>query len=171
MDEFKEEVEGAISSATDVDDLLARYRPAFQAVQAVEKKNQGKPPEEWRFTEEEPFKSEATLRQAIEEWEEKQRQLFQMRVYWTFGFATALLGLVVHKNMSHWLGLAWLITGFSEMIWWCSPPWIYRVTTESDRLLSNKLILSVLTTVLIVAAARFLGLLKNSPLGNSQNIT
>ena len=168
MDEFKEEVEGTISSATDIQELLVRYRPARQAVRAIEKQNQGKPPEEWRFEEQEPFKTEATLRQAIDEWEEKQRELFQMRVYWAFGLVTAMLGMLVHRKLSRWLGLAWLVTGFSELIWWCSPPWIHRYTIESDRLLENKLILAVVTALLLLGTARVLGLLGDAPANRAE---
>ncbi|MFA6958121.1 MAG: hypothetical protein WC538_19815 [Thermoanaerobaculia bacterium] len=166
MDEFKDEAEGAISSATDIQQLLSRYRPIHEAVKAAEKQNAGKPPEEWRFEEEEPFKSEATLRQGIQEWEERRKELFETRVYWCFGLITALVGLALHAKVSRWLGLAFLATGFSELIWWCSPSWISRATAESDRLLANKLALAAATAVLLVAVARALGILKNESFGN-----
>ncbi len=159
LDEFKGEAESAITSATDLRELLAKYRPARQAVRKIEEQNYGKPPDQWRFEGQEPFKTEATLRQAIEEWEEKQRDLFETRVYWAFGFIGAIAGLIVHQKGSRWLGLAFLMTGFSEMIWWCSPAWFSRSTAETDRLLGNKLVLSLATIVFLMATARVLRLL------------
>lgn len=78
--------------------------------QEVEDQNRGRSPNEWRFEQQEPFKTEAELRQAIEEWEQKERELFEMRVYWAFGAFAALLGLVIHRRASRWLGLAFLLT-------------------------------------------------------------
>jgi hypothetical protein len=161
LDEFKGDVQSAIGSASQVQDLLKRYRPAHEAVRKLQEQNRGKSPDAWRFEDQEPFKSEAALRQAIEEWEQKQRDLFEMRVYWSFGLIGAILGLIVHRKASQWLGLAFLITGVAEMIWWCSPTWFSQATAETQRLLGNKLALSLTTMLLFMGTARLLGLLKN----------
>lgn len=161
LDEFKTETEIVLDSASELRQLLAKYRPAREAVQKLERQNVGKPPDQWRFEEQEPFKTEATLRQAIEEWEAKQRELFQTRVYWTFGLIALIAGVIVHKKASHWLGLALMITGFAEMIWWCSPTFT-QATAETERLLGNKLVLSITTMALLLLGSRFLGLLTNS---------
>ena len=161
LDEFKGETEGAIESATELEDLLKRYRPARAALDQLEKQNRGKSSDAWRFEDQEPFKSEATLRRAIEEWEQKQNDLFEMKVYWSFGLLSAVLGLFVHRKASRWLGLALMIAGFAEMIWWCSPAWFSQATAETRRLLGYKLILSVTTMLLFMGGARLLGLLRN----------
>lgn len=161
LDEFRPEVEASITSAKDLHDLLAKYRPVYQSVRKLEEQNRGRPSEEWRFEDQAPFKSEATLRQAIEEWEQKQRDLFETRIYWVLGLITALVGFGVRVKASRWLGLALLITGFSEMIWWCSPAWFSRTTAETDRLLAHKLVLSVVTILFLVVVGRVLGLLRN----------
>jgi hypothetical protein len=101
------------------------------------------------------------LRQAIEEWEQRQHDLFEMRVYWSFGLFGVFLGLIIHRKGSQWLGLAFMITGFAEMIWWCSPAWFSQTTAETQRLLANKLALSLTTILLFMGGARLLGLLKN----------
>ena len=161
LDEFNDETQNAIDSANDITSLLAKYRPARATVKRIEHQNVGKPPEEWRFDDQEPFKTEASLRSAIEEWEAKQREVFEMRVYWIFGLFGAIAGAFIYAKKSRWLGLAFMITGFAEMIWWCSPSWINRATAETERLLANKVALSVMTLLFLVAGARTLGLLKN----------
>jgi len=161
LDEFKGEAQGAIDSATELQDLLKRYRPVRETVRKLEDQNRGKSPDTWRFEDQEPFKSEATLRRAIEEWEQKQNDLFEMEVYWSFGLLGVVLGLLVHRKASRWLGLALLIAGFAEMIWWCSPAWFSQATAETQRLLGYKLTLSLTTMLLFMGAARVLGLLRN----------
>ena len=159
LDEFRTETETVIDSASELQQLLARYRPAREAVRQLERQNLGRSPDEWQFENQEPFKTEATLRNAIEQWEGKQRELFETRIYWTFGLIATVLGLIIHRKASHWLGLALMITGFAEMIWWCSPSWISQASAETERLLTNKLVLSVATLLLLLLVARLLGLL------------
>jgi len=161
LDEFKGEAENSIQSASQLRELLAKYRPAREVVHKLEQQNLGKSPDAWRFEDQEPFKTESTLRRAIEEWEEKQRALIEMRAYWMFGLIAATLGVLVHRKASRWLGLALAVTGVSEMIWWCSPAWFSQETAETTRLLGNKLILSSVTLLLLVVGARLLGLLAN----------
>ena len=171
LDEFRAEVETSISSAASIRELIAKYRPARDAVRKLEEQNRGKSPEQWRFEDQEPFKTETTLRQAIEEWEQKQHDLFETRVYWAFGLITAILGLLIHRKVSRWLGLAFLITGFSEMVWWCSPSWFTRATAETERLLANKLALAVATMLLLVGGARLLGLIADeAPRGEPTSV-
>jgi hypothetical protein len=162
LDEFRSETETAITSAEELRQLLKKYRPSREAVRQLEQRNVGKPPDQWRFEDQEPFKTEASLRAAIEEWEAKQREIFEMRVYWTFGLIAAVAGLIVHERSSKWLGLALIITGFAEMIWWCSPAWFSQATAETDRLLNNKLILSIVTFVILIISARALGLIRDT---------
>jgi len=161
LDEFRGPTENAIETANQLADLLKKYRPAREGVRKLEDQNRGKSPETWRFEDQEPFKSETTLRQAIEEWERKQNDLFEMKVYWAFGLLGVVLGFVIHRRASRWLGLALLVTGFAEMIWWCSPAWFSQPTAETQRLLANKLVLSVATMVVFMVVARLLGLLRN----------
>jgi hypothetical protein len=167
LDEFKGETEKAIDTASELKQLLAKYRPARDAVVRAERQNAGKPQETWRFEEQEPFKTEITLRRAIEEWEAKQQELFEMRVYWGFGFVAAIAGFIIHRRRSQLLGLALMISGFAEMTWWCSPTWISQTTAETDRLLGNKLALSLTTMLLLLIGVRFLGMLRDRPVAET----
>jgi len=72
LDEFKGKAEIAVDSATDLRQLLAKYRPAREAVRKLERQNAGKPELEWRLADQEPFLTEATLRRAIEAREARQ---------------------------------------------------------------------------------------------------
>lgn len=159
LDEFRPQVEASISSATNLQELVAKYRPAREAVDKLRQSNRGRSPEEWQFEQQEPYKTESTLRNAIEEWEAKEHELFETRVYWSLGLLSATFGFFIHRKVSRWLGLALLVTGFSEMVWWCSPSWFTRVTAETERLLANKLALAVVTMLLLVGGARLLGLI------------
>jgi hypothetical protein len=67
------------------------------------------------------------------------------------------LGLVVHARGRRWLGLTFLIVGFSEMAFWTCPTFLGSETREFDRLLANKLVLSSVSLVLLGLGVRLLG--------------
>ncbi|NOX53934.1 MAG: hypothetical protein GXP27_05740 [Planctomycetes bacterium] len=162
LDEFREPIDEEIETASDLESLVARYRKVKHEVDKIAAKHKGEDEDEWKDTSEEPFKSEWKLRNAIENWEAREKEIFELRVYWAFGFLAVLSGtILVRKNP--WLGLAMLITGFSEMIWWTSPPWGGGSAVEFDRLLINKLFFSVASLGLLLGVAWLIGLFSEQP--------
>ena len=77
--------------------------------------------------------------------------MFELRYFWFSGLAFLIIGVFCYKRGSPWLGLTLLIAGFSEMIWATSPSFRGGTQTEFDRLLTNKIIFSSLSLVLLLA--------------------
>lgn len=150
LDTYDEIVEVDIREATSLQDLLERYDAAHKRVKEYEADDANPQVEYRERSETEPYKSEQKLRTAIDGWEAKTKQISRMRVYWLFGLAFLLLGLVAHKWLNPWVGIAALIVGFSEMIYWSSPSYFSGFSQEFERLLNNKLFLAWTSLALLL---------------------
>jgi hypothetical protein len=68
------------------------------------------------------------------------------------GLGLFSVGALVYLK-SPWLGLALVVPGVAEMIWWTSPNFRFMGTMpEFERLLNNKLIFTNLALALVVGA-------------------
>lgn len=72
---------------------------------------------------------------------------------------SVLVGGVIYLKKNRWLGLALLITGFWEMIWWTCPELLYGASVEADRSLVNKFCFSLASFVLLLVLVWFISLL------------
>jgi hypothetical protein len=181
LDEFRGPLVKEIIKAKSLNELVVKYRVVKKQVdeedkkiEALEKKELETPQAEGqdgedgsrrkrfvqRNSEREPYKSEDELRDAITEWEEKTHEIFELRIYCLFGFLSVILGVIVHRKRSEWLGLAMLVTGFSELVYWASPSFRGANSVEFDKLLMNKLGFSFASLLLLLAMGCLLGLMK-----------
>lgn len=181
LDEFKEPLAMEINKAKSLRELIDKYRVAKKQVDEEKKKMEdqldkdiekakaeGKDAGEQNeirqnarsIRESESFKREDELRDAITEWEDKTHQIFELRIYCLFGFLSVILGVIVHRRRSEWLGLAMLVTGFSELVYWASPSFRGSNSVEFDKLLMNKLGFSFASLLLLLAIGYLLGLVK-----------
>lgn len=152
LDRYDQPVRSEIGSAASLDELLRRYDPVRKQVDELSKTSSTPAYEQ---TQTEPFKTEQTLRQAITEWEEKSKEIRAIRLYCLVAAVLFVLGLFAYTKLNRWLGISLLIAAFSEFIYWTSPTFIGS-TREVDRLLANKLALSIVSLVLLVGAIWFL---------------
>jgi len=152
LDKYDQPVKSEIASAVSLDQLLHRYDPVRKQADELAKTSSSPAYEQ---TQKEPFKTEQTLRQAIIEWEEKSKEVRAIRFYCLVAAVLFVLGLFAYKKLNPWLGITLLIASFAEFIYWTSPTFI-GPTREFDRLLANKLVLSVVSLVLLVGAIWFL---------------
>jgi hypothetical protein len=159
LDKYDQPLRDEIAAARSVDELVARYDPIRKEVDRVKADQRAADPK-GAFQEDqdtEPFRSEASLREAIQSWEERAKEIHSLRFYWLVGVVLVVLGAASYLRINPWLGMTLLIAGFSEIIYWTSPTFLGAVTNEFDRLLVNKLVLSVVSLVLLAVAIRILG--------------
>ena len=152
-----EEVGQQIQAARTLDELVARYKEAKRKVEEWER---GKSAEELSRADRsrDPYRSESMLRGAVEAWEGQRRQLSQLHFYWWCGLATVAAGIAVYLWVQRWLGAAFLIAGFGEMIWWTSPTLrILSAEMEFAQLLQWKFVYSLAALALLVGAWWFVG--------------
>ena len=152
LDKYDQPVKSEIASAVSLDELLRRYDPVRKQVDELSKTSSRPAYEQ---AQKEPYKTEQTLRQAIVEWEEKSKEIRAIRLYSLVAALLFVMGLLVYKKLNRWLGIPLLIAAFAEFIYWTSPTFI-GPTREFDRLLANKLALSIVSLVFLVGAIWFL---------------
>jgi hypothetical protein len=147
-----EPTRGRITAVDSLDQLVKQYEVAHAA---VEQWKQDKTPQEIQQAEygsEEPHMSARLYREAIETWENHQRQLRQLHFYWWCGLACLLAGIGCWHRIHHWLGVAFFVTAFGEMIYWTSPEFrVWSDAGEFSRLVLWKLLYSTATLALLLA--------------------
>lgn len=163
LDKYDQPLKGEISGAASLEELLRRYDPVRKAADQArqERAREGKEGREVsRFDElqTEPFKTERALHEAITDWENKSKEIRELRFYWSVGLLFLLIGLLSYRRLSRWLGLTFLIVAFSEFIYWTSPTLFGGNTREFDRLLANKLAFSAVSLALLIAVIWLYGI-------------
>jgi hypothetical protein len=100
LDRFDRPLRDEIAAAVSVDTLLHRYEPIRGEVDRLKAESRAADPKAEFNADEEPFKSEAALREAITGWEQRARELHSLRFYWLVGAALAVIGVVVHRRVN-----------------------------------------------------------------------
>lgn len=165
LDKFEQtETKKAIKGATSLDQLVSRYDVAKKRVDELDKQikkdeaNKSKDDRDVlrdKFREEhrEDYERESDLKRAVQEWEKRSEEAYELRVFWLFGFVFFLGGATLLVKGREWLGMAFIVPGIIEMIWWTSPSFRFGGSPiEFERLLMNKLAFTFVTLVLVIAA-------------------
>lgn len=163
LDKYEQtDTEKAIREATSLSELVTQYDSAKKRVNGLDKQRKeaetNKTKDERdvlrdKFKEEhkEEYEREKDLKRAIEDWEQKSKEIHELRVFWIFGLVLFLIGSVLLKVGQYWPGMSFTIPGIVEMIWWTSPPFRFVGSAqEFDWLLINKLVFTLVTLFLVV---------------------
>jgi len=150
LDKYDRPLKDEISAATSLDQLLSRYDQAHTDAEAARKEASKNGEPEYKLAQTEPFKSERALHEAISQWEARSKEIHALKFYWLVGVALSALGMLIYILRRRWLGLTFLIAGFTEIIYWTSPTFLGISTREFDRLLCYKLAFSVVSLVLLL---------------------
>ncbi|MBN1253691.1 MAG: hypothetical protein JXA50_00240 [Deltaproteobacteria bacterium] len=166
LDKYEEKIEKDIKKSQDLDELLVLYDKAHGKVTVYEKdaKNPYIPDKERHNKE--PYKSEYKLKNSIRNWESYSRDIFRLRFFWVCGFLSIVIGSLAYVKFDRWIGIVGLIAGFSEMIYWTCPFNFSYTNYEFERLLTNKLIFSLIAWLLLIClwlfATKFVGKKRNA---------
>lgn len=158
LDTFDRPLKDEIAAATSLADLMRRYEPVRREVDRIKAERQAADPQAPVVNEPEvePFKSEKALREAITSWEQRAKEVHSLRFYWLVGFLFAATGIATFLRDARWLGTTFLIVGFSEIIYWTTPSFFSGGIREFDRLVANKLALSVVSVAALALTLRLL---------------
>ncbi len=158
------EIKKAIKVATSLDELVSRYDAAKKRVDELDKQRKkaeasmskdNRDVFRDKFGEEhkEDYEQESDLKRAIQEWEKRSEEIYELRVFWLFGFAFLIGGVILLVRGLDWMGMAFIVSGIVEMIWWTSPSFRFAGSPlEFERLLMNKLVFTVITLILVIVA-------------------
>lgn len=158
LDRFDRPLKEEIAAAASVEDLVRRYEPVRTEVDRIKAERRAADPKApfVDSPEVEPFKSESALREAITNWEQRAKEVYSLRFYWLVGFLFAAAGIATFLRGRRWLGTTLLIVGFSEIIYWTTPTFFTGAIREFDRLVANKLVLSLASVGLLALTIRLL---------------
>lgn len=153
LEKYSDETEKGISAARTLEELDALYAKAHQQVKEAERTAGDRPRNEFEKKEKEPYKSEQELKQAIQTWESHEKEIHRLHFFWLAGAGCFFLGLGCYAFVNRWIGLATVIVGIGEMIWWTSPSFrVLGAQAEFDRLLTHKLLFTAMTWALVIGA-------------------
>lgn len=152
-----QQTEDQIASAKSLDELVTLFDAAHKKVLEYEKTNPPKAGEEnlGRYRRDiEPYASENKLRDAIEDWESESKDTRELWIFWLAGLAALAIGSVAAFKSDRWIGMAFVILGFAEMVWATSPisEWAGGRSHQFDRLLVHKFSLCLLSLALLLVA-------------------
>jgi hypothetical protein len=150
LEKYQEKVESDISKSKSLQELLSLYDQAYKDVQEFEKAH-SVAPGQYRDTTKEPYYTQVKLQRAIQDVEERRKQISEVVFFFITGSALVLIGIVGFRRNA-WLGIALIILGFAEIIWWTSPSFRnFGAQVEFERLLTIKLVLSAISLLGLVA--------------------
>lgn len=163
LDKYDQPRKGEIGTATSLDELLRKYDSVRKQVDEA-RQERAKAAKVARDTgtpgvttltysdemQTEPYKSERELREAINDWEQKAKEIRELWFFWTVGLVLLVTGMVLYRVQSQWFGLILIIAALSEFVYWTSPTF-FGGTREFDRLLWNKLLFSLISLALLFA--------------------
>jgi hypothetical protein len=153
LDKYDAVLRDDIKNAGSLEGLQTKYEEARKKVEAYEADKSNPKVERYERDNTEPYKSEQMFKNAIENWEKSSKEIFKIRFFWFVGLAFLVIGYFLYKKINIWLGLTFLIAGFSEMLYWTSPSFFSDSSIEFSILLVNKLIFSIFTLVLLIVVA------------------
>jgi hypothetical protein len=174
LDKYDRPLAPEIDAALSLEELVRRYEPLRQEVERVraERKPRAVPgmppgiPSSLDEFDQEPFKSERQLHEAITTWESRAREIRAVRFHWATGLGFAVIGFIAYRALNRWFGLSLVIVGFFQMVYWTSPEFtsvFLGGTREFDRLLTNKLVLSLASLVMLAIAVGVCEVFKEDP--------
>jgi len=164
LDKYEQtETKKAIKTAGSLDELVSRYDVAKKRVDELDEQrkkaesNMSKDQmdvfrDQFGEKHKEDYERKSDLKEAISEWEKKSKEIYELRMFWLFGFAFFLTGVILFVKERDWMGMSFLVPGIGEMIWWTSPSFgLAGSPHEFDRLLMNKLLFTIITLILVIA--------------------
>ena len=158
LDKYGDKVEADIAASKTLAELEAMYAEAHRKLLELEKQKKPEEPPADR-SETERYKAELSekrekewkLKSAVGQWERNTREIYELRFFWVCGAGLLVIGLLAHRRYKSWLSLAAIKIGFLEMIWWTSPSFrSLGAQAEFDRMLLNKLVLSIVTLAILI---------------------
>ncbi len=92
--------------------------------------------------------------------EATKHRISELLFFWFWGLAFVVCGYLCHQRYSEWLGLPFLLTGFTEMLVYSMPNYFHGECTDSGVLLTYRFYFSLVTFILLLITSWRIGLLE-----------
>jgi hypothetical protein len=156
LDKYDRPLKDEISKSTSLEELLGRYEAVHKAADQTrqERLKQGKAVVPGQLDDQGgPLTLESSLHDAIAEWENKSKEIRELRSYWFAGLLFLFGGLLSYRRLNRWFGLTLLIVAFSLFIYWTSgtsETFSWYAAHEFHKLMLNKLAFSAVSLLLLI---------------------
>ncbi len=149
---IKDKVDKHIEDAVSLEMLLEKYDIAFKKVEAFEKGKTKEEIEKNKYKYDmEPYKTKRKYGDAIRDWEKKEEEIQEIIVFWFAGLLLILTGALLYYKKITWIGVALILSGFGEMIWWPSPSFTMNgARLEFIKLLNTKILFTFMSYAVLI---------------------
>jgi hypothetical protein len=142
--------ETKIKKAESLQELVKDYESSLEKVKDYEKDKSDEDLSNIRMQQIEPYKTKLKLESAITDWESKEQNIKKLWVQWSIGLMVLAIGCVLFYKGIFWFGMALVISGIGEMIWWSSPSLnLGGAVSSFETLLNYKLALSLISLLVV----------------------
>lgn len=143
-----------IQTAQSLDELFEEYQLSVEAFEKAEAEAmQSEDRDNYQRRNNKAYQEMDKLRRAINSWETRERDYKRLWFQWIAGLFLFGGGCLLARVNRPWLGMALIVAGLSEMIWWSSPTFrSIGSEIEFDRLMNAKLLLTFVTIAIVSAA-------------------
>jgi hypothetical protein len=147
LDKYDSSAKAKARAAQSLGELDRLYGEALAKEKAEANVPEGSKPEHRFRPDEMPATFE--LKSAIEQWEHRERDIRELRFFFGAGVLALVLAFACERLRMVWASVALGALAFCEMLWWTSVSWRSGLWQEYDRLLDNKLVLTLLAVLLL----------------------
>jgi hypothetical protein len=144
LDEFRKSYEQKMDSTQTLSELKKQYADAYNRFEKKDSELDSTFAGKRSLNEIESEKNR--IAQLIRHREERNKDVFELWFFWSCGLLSVIFGVIIYLKLNHWIGMAGLISGFSEMVFWTKPSFrSFGGVPEFEMLLNSKLALSIVT--------------------------
>lgn len=152
FDEFEPEKTSA-RAETNTETLLEEFRKADAEIKVLERSKSSDETYKLRKENESLYNTRNEARTELLARESKTAELRDLWVFSGYGIFLIGVGAFLSRKLVTWAGLAVLVTGFSILEYWASPPFFDGAGAEFRTLLWNKTLLTAFALFALYACA------------------
>ncbi|MFA8343180.1 MAG: hypothetical protein ACEPO8_09460 [Rhodothermaceae bacterium] len=159
--------ETELNQVESLDELIEKYETVQEEIKAYEA-DTTKPKianlDHWQT---EPYKSKILTEERIREWESKNKEIYKLVFYCLIGIVFLAIGFLLYRKKLKWLGLTFLIMGFTELIYWGTPTYISQPQIY-ETMIITQLIINLISFIILLAVGWSINIIK--PEKTAQNV-
>lgn len=151
--------ETELNKAESLDELIQKYETVQKKIEEYEADSSNFKVADSDYWQTEPYKSKILTEERIREWENKNKEIYKLVFYCLIGIVFLSIGFLLYRKNLKWLGLTFLIMGFTELIYWGTPTYISQPQIY-EKMIITQLIINILSFILLIVIGWFIDIIK-----------
>jgi hypothetical protein len=150
LDKYDTADQAKVKAATSLDELDRLYAKELAKEEAASTEQDEAPPRKRPRLVGRQMPPLFELEEAIKQWEGRERDILELRFFFGAGALCLVIAFLCERRGLSWAAVSLAIAAFVEMLWWTTVSWHSGLWREYDRLLDNKLLLTVVSIVFLL---------------------